>query len=242
MNSKARAASQPLGIAGSLRPSLAFVAEQSRRLQQFIHETGVNGDSGRHLDPISTSCSEILHSVCSMLDLVMLEEGSLNLFEQELGVQEILEQVYLDNCGLARKRNVSLVMSNEAPGAAIFADARRVRQILTGLLYHRLDALAAGCNVRLGARVCRGAELVMYTSDDGPSFEPDPKVSLQQPEAGRSAAGSHALADLHWPIAERLAELMNCEMLTDHEFGGRTEFRLLMPDSRTRFAEGRVAI
>ncbi|MEW6718997.1 MAG: ATP-binding protein [Thermodesulfobacteriota bacterium] len=85
---------------------------------------------------------------------------------------------------------VELAVSVEEGLPHVFADARQMRQVLTGLCLNAVEAMHGGGRISIGARrEEEGSRVVIEVSDDGPGIDADTLPRIFEPFFSTKSAG-----------------------------------------------------
>jgi Amt family ammonium transporter len=107
------------------------------------------GDS-RDLVRIARDNSDrLIRLITDILDIDKIESGKLEYDLQALELGAVVEQTVESHRALASRRQVSLVVADEAAGAWVRADADRLVQVLTNLLSNAISFSPQGATVDL---------------------------------------------------------------------------------------------
>lgn len=179
------------------------------------------------LDAIRSSGEHLRSLIDDILDLSAMETGNLRLERRWIDPFEIAEQVVREVQPLLLGRPVSLFLAG-APGLRIWADPRRVRQILANLIGNAVKFTAEG---QVAVRV-EGSEyeVSIQVSDSGPGIPEAERATifLEYRQAG-DASSRRKGTGLGLAIAQRLARAHEGKITLVSEVGQGSTFTVTLP-------------
>lgn len=198
---------------------LAKVAEKRRA--EYAHDIH---RSGEHL----------LALIEDILDLSKIEAGETTIMEGAFDVGELLDGACRMVEGLARRRSVVVERAWDARLPALYADRRRVMQIVVNLLSNAVKFNTAHGWVRLSAAAPDGA-LTITVSDSGIGIVAHeiPKVFEPFGQVRSSAHLAHEGTGLGLSLSKKLTELHGGTMMLESEVGVGTAVTVRFPPHRT---------
>jgi PAS domain S-box-containing protein len=192
-----------LGSLALLREVAAELPEDSRELVDLAHRSG---DRLRAL-------------VDDILDIQRLEGGQLPLAREPFDLRRLVRDGLESHAGMARSYEVGFVLE---PGgsARVYADARRIMQVLTNLLSNACKHSPAGGEVRVTVETETkpdGAWVVCAVKDQGPGIPPDfrSRVFEKFAQADSTSTRRTSGSGLGLAITRAIVD----------EHGGRIDFR-----------------
>jgi PAS domain S-box-containing protein len=195
----------------------------------------LNADQEHQLKTIQGSARHLLALIDSLLDLTMLESGTLELYPQPLVCQELIEELGAAFRPLVRQKGLQLVLDCPAAPLAISVDHRALRQILIHILGNAIKFTESGTvRLTLARREVGGRPwLAFCVSDTGVGIEPDGQARLfeafSQFDAGPKRRSGGAGLGLH--VSKKLAELLHGRIEFDSRHGSGSTFTLALPAS-----------
>jgi two-component system cell cycle sensor histidine kinase PleC len=159
------------------------------------------------LDRIGLAAGHILSIVDDVLDLARVEAGAMPIELGELNAHEVIEASVDLIQPLADRRDITVGCSG--PRASVFADHRRLRQVILNLLSNAVRFSPTGSTVRVATEV-GGDRTRIHVSDQGPGIPDELLARLFVPFDRLGAdAGREGGAGLGLVLARRLTEAMN---------------------------------
>jgi len=184
---------------------------------------------------IQRAGEHLLALVEDVLDLSKIEAGEVVLAETAFDVGEVLQDAVHIIQGLAEKRAVKVDLNLNPNLPMIFADKRRVTQIVVNLLSNAVKFNRAGGYVQLFGWVGARNVLAISVSDSGvgiPSADVsrvfEPFVQLRS-----SVRVSHEGTGLGLSLSKKLAELHSGSVALESKLGVGTTATVLFPPERT---------
>ncbi|GAB2742790.1 HAMP domain-containing sensor histidine kinase [Sinomonas soli] len=178
---------------------------------------------------LSVETERLDHFVRDLLELARLEADDFRIDVHEVDAAELLPAVVEAWRGVWEPAGIA--MRAEAAGSLLVAtDARRLRQLLDGLVENALRAAPAGAPVVLAGRREPGA-VVLEVRDGGPGLSEEDvdrafdRGALRDRYAGERRVGT----GLGLSIASRLASRLGAELAAGHAPEGGAAFALRMP-------------
>ncbi|MDR6623169.1 HAMP domain-containing sensor histidine kinase [Sinomonas atrocyanea] len=178
---------------------------------------------------LSAETERLDHFVRDLLELARLEADDFRIDVHEVDAAELLPAVVEAWRGVWEPAGIA--MRAEAAGSLrVATDARRLRQLLDGLVENALRAAPAGAPVVLAGRREPGA-VVLEVRDGGPGLSEEDvgrafdRGALRDRYAGERRVGT----GLGLSIASRLASRLGAELAAGHAPEGGAAFALRMP-------------
>ncbi|MDN7673326.1 two component system sensor kinase [Burkholderia oklahomensis] len=168
----------------------------------------------------------LLGIVNNVLDFSRIEAGQLELASEETDLLALLDQAMLTIHIRAQEKNLNLrtFVAADVP-RRVWLDGLRVRQILINLLGNAVKFTEHG---HIHLTVERRADMLAFVVEDtGKGIPDDYQLDIFKPFVQVRAHDSGN--GLGLPIASRLANLMNGEILLDSRLGMGTRFTVLLP-------------
>ena len=198
----------------------------SGRYVQYSRDVG---DSGRHL----------LNLINDVLDISKVEYGKLELIEEAVDLAEIID----GSLRLVRERadaaEVALAVEMPAPLPPLWADSRRIKQILLNLLSNAIKFTPPGGQVRLRA-VARGDGLVLAVEDSGIGMDASGLELAMRPfgQVDSKLARKYSGTGLGLPLSKAFVALHGGTLEVESRPGEGTVVTVTLP--RRRMIAGRA--
>lgn len=184
---------------------------------------------------INRSGSHLLELINDILDVSAIEAGKLELHEEELDVVSVVEATMNMIAGIAADCGVRLHSDCDAGLPALYADKRRVRQILLNLLSNAIKFTPADGVVSLAVSLDDSGAYVFTITDAGVGMD---KEEMEEAMAMFGQVDSvidrrHEGTGLGLPLTQGLVELHNGTLIVDSEKGKGTRITVRLPPERT---------
>lgn len=187
----------------------------------------------RYLDysrEINASGTGLLGAINDIIDTARLDIGKVTLSLDQIDAALCLEKA-VDHLKAAAARS-SIALSGPAPSAPapIKGDARRLHQILFGILHNAIKFTPGGGQVSASCET-RADVVVITIKDTGPGMPADLVDLVQRPfaQGDTQHARQNSGLGLGLSLAKRLIELHNGRLEIDSVIGRGTTVRLTLP-------------
>jgi signal transduction histidine kinase len=180
-------------------------------------------DSGHHL----------LDLINDILDFSKLDAGRLELHEETVNLHEIVDGALQMMHGEAARTGIRIhkTLAQELPD--LFADQRRVRQVLLNLLSNAVKFTPEGGEVKV-ATFRRGSEVGVAVADTGIGIaaEDIPRALERFGQVDSSLSRKYEGTGLGLPLSKRLMELHDGRLELESIVGAGTTVTILFPAKR----------
>ncbi len=136
----------------------------------ILHETFgpiANDKYKEYIEDIQHSGNHLNELIIDLLDVSAIEAGKLELNEEELDVKEQIEHSIRLISPRAKRRNVSFRVSVSDTMPTLYADSRRLKEILLNILSNAVKFSHEGGEVSLEAQFNSGGWVAITVSDNG---------------------------------------------------------------------------
>ena len=171
----------------------------------------LNDYQQRSVKMIASSGHHLLDLINDILDLSKIEAGMLEFYPQPILVDEFCNSCLAFIKTQALKKSITVTYMNEAAVPRLFADPRRLKQIVINLLMNAVKFTLAGGHVTLQVQYTAEQDLIQFSViDDGigmarehlqrlfqPFVQLDSRLNRQYEGTGLGLALVHKLTDLH---------------------------------------------
>ena len=181
--------------------------------------------SGRHL----------LALISDILDLSKVESGMDELHEENINVAEIIRSVVQFVRQRAEKERITLEIDAPDDPPALFADERKVTQILVNLMTNAVKFTEPGgtVTIKVGCRPDRGYVFEVVDTGIGIAPEDVPRALSQFGQVDCSRNRKHDGTGLGLPLTKALVELHGGSFDIQSEIGVGTMITVSFPARRT---------
>ena len=182
---------------------------------------------------IFTSGKHLLALINDILNLSKLEAGQMALDEAELDVQAVIDASAKFVETQARKAGLHLTVhvADELPW--VWADERRLQQVLINLLSNAVKFTPRGGQIRISATASDDG-LAIAINDTGIGMSPQdiPKALAPFGQIESAVSRKHEGTGLGLPLAKQLAELHGGSFAIESAVGTGTTVTIVLPPER----------
>jgi signal transduction histidine kinase len=186
-------------------------------------------DARENLNVVRSSGEHLRSLIGDILDLSALESGELELNPSEVDAFAVAEDVVREARITAQAKHLSVELIGQR--APVWADARRLRQILANVVGNGIKFTTEGS---VEVRVAPGDGLVeLSVADTGPGISPGEQAAIfeEYRQAGESRT-QRVGTGLGLAIARRLVEMQNGTIFVESALGAGSRFVIRMPSSQ----------
>ncbi len=159
-------------ISHELRTPLNSILGMSESLLEQ-RRSSLDDYQQRSLEIIEVSGVHLLELINDILDLSKIEAGKLDFYPQSVSVDEVCRSSLAFVKAPAVKKSISLNYDNRAAATVMYADARRLKQILVNLLTNAVKFTPDGGHVTLAVNTQLEHDLIQFSViDDGIGIAP----------------------------------------------------------------------
>jgi signal transduction histidine kinase len=159
-----------------------------------------------YVKDILQASSTLTSLVSDILDLAMIESGSLRLELDKIELRPMLSEVASHAHEWGGKVGLNLMIDCTEHAGVFFADARRVRQVVFNLLSNAFKFTPQGGTIVLGGKIV-DEDVQIWVQDNGPGIDPDVRATVFEKFSAKSAAGQRGGAGLGLALVDRFVEL-----------------------------------
>jgi len=172
----------------------------------------------------------LLDLINDLLDAEKIRSGTFDVSPQALSIDEVLHEALLLNGAFAERYKVRLSSNGSLPSTSIYADRKRLLQILTNLLSNAAKFSPEGETVEASLEDL-GRSVRVNVLDRGPGIPESfrARIFTRFSQADSTAARQMGGTGLGLAICKRLIELMNGRIGFHDRTGGGTIFWIEIP-------------
>ena len=202
----------------------------SPRYREYARDIG---DSARHL----------LSIINDILDVSKIEAGKLELHEDRIDLDAVIEDVVrlvqerAEIAGVSLQRDLG---GGDIP--RLFADQRKLKQILLNLISNAIKFTPAGGTVTLSRRLCEDGAISLSVADTGIGIAPE-NISIATARFGQvdsSMTRRYSGTGLGLPLTIGLVELHQGKLGIESALGRGTIVTVWFPPERTLLPQRRA--
>lgn len=195
------------------------------------HLEAIKREVARFAEKMDTSGNHLLALIDEMLDLAMIDAGSMKIETQEIELHDVIESIKEQFLHVSDQKSVELIYDKS--GDTVIADELRLRQILINLVGNALKFTDSGY-VRISTEA-RSSEVAIHVEDSGCGI-PDEKqqtiferFSQIDPSETRKRGGT----GLGLAISRDLVELQGGELMMSSTEGAGSKFTFTLPIAKS---------
>ena len=189
-----------------------------------------------YADDINRSGMHLLDLVNDLLDLSKIEAGKMELAEDFVDMDQLIADCLVLVRDLAARGDVELMVDKDPRLPPIYADERKLRQIVINLLSNAIAFTSAGGTVEIVATLAASGGLEVSVRDSGVGIEIDHMARIFEPfgQPRNTTDGYAPIAGLGLPLSRKLAELHGGALEVESTVGRGTTVLLSLPPGRVR--------
>ena len=201
----------------------------------------LNEDQIADVEEVLTASEHLLLLVNDVLDVAKIEAGSMELELSEVAIPELLHAAVSMYSERAARGGVELTLRTEPKEITIFADSRRIRQVVFNLVSNAVKFTPREGRIDVSARLDDG-QVEIAVADTGPGIASEDLETIfeefKQAMDGKRAEGT----GLGLPLSRRLVELHRGRLWVESELGRGSTFRFTLPVGPTEPAVARGTV
>ncbi|HVO17105.1 MAG TPA: HAMP domain-containing sensor histidine kinase, partial [Alphaproteobacteria bacterium] len=189
---------------------------------------------------IGTSADHLLSIINDILEVSKIEAGEVDLQEQLLDVGVVFRDVERIVHSRADEAGIRFEVGKPDSLPALYADERKIKQILLNLVSNGIKFTPAGGFVRVEARLGEDGGIEIEVSDNGIGIaeEDIPRALERFGQVADVMTRKHSGTGLGLPLAIGMVELHGGRLEITSEVGKGTTVTVKFPPDRTVAAKG----
>jgi PAS domain S-box-containing protein len=223
-----------------LRTPLNSILGFSETLLEGVHGP-ISEKQTQSLQFIHTSGQHLLGLITDILDLSKIESGAFELHRDIIPVNAICEASLIFIKQLAYKKSITVDYSTTPADPILFADARRLKQVLVNLLNNAVKFTPEGGWVKLEVEEnLEAGEMRFHISDSGIGISPDNLQKLFHPfvQLDSSLSRQYEGTGLGLAMVKKLVEMHGGSVGVESEPGRGSSFHFTIPIQSALHAAG----
>ncbi len=197
----------------------------------------LNAKQKERMNDINLCGNHLLHLISDILEFSKGEAGKLEIVEEKIILSDIIDEVVRMMGEKVKSKGVRLSTDVPARCPLLFADKRKVKQILLNLVSNAVKFTPQGGEIKLSVRVDGNGALIVSVADTGIGIaEEDIPTALSvfgQVHRNRSHEGT----GLGLPLCRMFAELHGGKLALASVVGEGTTVRVIFPAQRVIYQE-----
>jgi signal transduction histidine kinase/HAMP domain-containing protein len=201
----------------------------------------VNDEQQETLQKVVSSGEHLLSLINDILDITKIEVGMLELFIEDVDINQSLKAVISTGKGLVKDKPIELMIDVEQNLPIISGDRRRLHQVFLNLLSNAVKFTPNGSVVLHAHREEDGVHISVKDSGVGIAPKDHPKVfeRFKQTESGLRNAGGTGLG---LPISKHFVEAHGGRIWFESDLGQGSTFHVLLPLKGEKLVEDELAL
>ncbi|MGH6907277.1 MAG: ATP-binding protein [Aestuariivirga sp.] len=192
-------------VSYEIRTPLTSVLGFAESLQMGIAGP-LSAKQSEYVLDIRRSSEELRNIIDAIIDLSAIDAGAMELNLEQIDVPALLQAIAEKLSHAIERRDLTLNIEVAGDVTSLFADPRRIEQILSNLLSNAVGFSAPGGIVRMGARRA-GTKLQLWVSDSGRGIDPEFQQRAFDRFQSRPVPGGHRGPGLGLAIVKNFVEL-----------------------------------
>jgi len=195
---------------------------------------GLTGDLSEHqsyyLSRVKANIERLTRMINDLLDLSKIEAGRMELFQTDVSIKELLDEVIESMQGIALKKSLTLHSSIQGEIPVIQGDHDKLYQVLTNLIGNAIKFTGAGGAIDVKSNLKADETIQVCVSDTGCGIPPEEQEAIFQRFYRSSSAPVEARgAGLGLAICKSLVELHYGTIWVESSTGKGTKFFITLP-------------
>jgi len=204
-------------------------------IMQNGHKINLDLDKcSEYAGDINTSATHLLNVINDILDLSKIEASEIELQELEFEINQVIRSSLRLIKGKAEEHNIALKYTPQKEDFSIFADPRRIKQILLNLLSNAVKFTLEGGEVKIQTNISPQNELIIRITDTGIGMTPD-QITQALKTFGQiesSLTRSYQGTGLGLPLVVALVEMHEGNFHLESQLGVGTCAIVTLPSHR----------
>jgi CheY-like chemotaxis protein/anti-sigma regulatory factor (Ser/Thr protein kinase) len=192
----------------------------------------LNEHQQKFLSMIESSGRHLLELINDILDLSKIEAGKFDFYPQPVSLDEFCRSCLAFIKTQAYKKSISLTYFEEPAVSKIFADPRRLKQILVNLLTNAVKFTPENGHVTLRVNADLEQDLIQFSViDDGIGIAPEDLQRLFQPfvQVDSSLSRQYEGTGLGLSLVQKLTDLHGGSVYVESTVGKGSTFTINLP-------------
>ena len=217
-------------VAHDLRSPLSNVVSMTESFKEGLFGP-VTELQDKWLQKVSNNCRSLIAHVSDFLDLSKIDAGKFQLVQTPVNPASWLREGLLEYSLEADKRKIALKAEISGDLPSLSVDRQRIDQVLNNLMSNAFKYTEAGGEIRVGARLNRGSDVVVWVKDSGTGIPRD-EIHYIFELYGQAHSGQEHYrggTGLGLAICKRLVEAHGGRIWVESELGNGSAFYFSLP-------------
>ncbi|MGF1452346.1 MAG: ATP-binding protein [Opitutales bacterium] len=228
-------------VSHDLRGPVSNISMCAEMLHEVAPQLKNDPSSSEFLSMIESSAKTAIELISDLLDLTSLQEGRISLERKAIKVDSLFEQVRLQLKLRAEKKDLEIVCGGEA-GVHIWADGRRIGQVLDNLLTNAIKFTPRGGRIELSAKR-DGDYARLCVSDSGVGISPEvvPKLFERHLKISTNGTDGEAGTGFGLPLSAEIVRSHGGRLDVTSGEGQGSTFSVILPLAVDRPSGGQTS-
>jgi signal transduction histidine kinase len=191
----------------------------------------LNEEQKKWIAKIETGSRNLVNLVSDFLDVSKLEAGRIDLKRQPVDLVNLIGEA-VENCmAIAKNKKISLSSAIDSDLPQIFADPRRIDQVLDNLLSNAVKFTPEGGKIEVRAGPSNHSGIRVQISDDGVGISAVEMGSLFQKYCQTSSGmySNHSGTGLGLVVCKMIVEAHGGKIWAESQEGKGSTFSFILP-------------
>ena len=200
----------------------------------------LNDSQQKSLEMIEASGRHLLELINDILDLSKIEAGKFDFYPQPISLDEFCRSCLAFVKTQAFKKSITITYIPEPFVSRIFADPRRLKQILVNLLINAVKFTSENGRITLRVNADLEHDLIQFAViDTGIGITPENLQRLFQPfvQVDSSLTRQYEGTGLGLTLVQKLTDLHGGSVQVESKFGEGSSFTINLPCKQNEIAE-----
>jgi PAS domain S-box-containing protein len=199
----------------------------------------LNDNQQKSLEMIEASGRHLLELINDILDLSKIEAGKFDFYPQPISLDEFCRSCLAFVKTQASKKSITVTYIQEPFVSRIFADPRRLKQILVNLLINAVKFTSERGRVTLRVNADLEQDIIQFAViDNGIGITPENLQRLFQPfvQVDSSLTRQYEGTGLGLTLVQKLTDLHGGSVQVESKFGEGSSFTINLPCNQNEIA------
>ncbi|MBV8888334.1 MAG: PAS-domain containing protein [Alphaproteobacteria bacterium] len=189
-----------------------------------------------YLGDILDSARHLLDVINDILDIAKAEAGKLELDEEEVEITTVIRAATRLVQDRAHRTELTIAINAPAGLPQLYADERKLKQILLNLLTNAIKFTPPGGHIEVGARIDEGGDFLLQVADTGIGIAPEDVATALTPfgQVDGSLNRKYEGTGLGLPLCRAMVELHGGILSIASQVDEGTTVTMRLPAARVR--------
>jgi len=197
----------------------------------------LNAKQKERMNDINLCGNHLLHLISDILEFSKGEAGKLEIVEEKIALRDIIDEVVRMMGEKVKSKDVRLTTDVPVKCPLLFADKRKVKQILLNLVSNAVKFTPQSGEIKLTVRVDGNGALVISVADTGIGIAEEDIPTALSVFGQVHRSRSHEGTGLGLPLCRMFAELHGGKLALASVVGEGTTVRVIFPAQRVIYQE-----